>query len=77
MAKARIMVPNDKLTFTVVQKTIPNNGVAFSVVDSEGYTCGYFATEKDAKKAISRIANNLRHGNCKPYKPKPKSLHRR
>ncbi len=77
MARSRIMVPNDKLTFTVVPKTIPNNGTAYTVVDSEGYTCGFYATDKDARKAIPKIANNLRHGNCKPLKQKQRPLQKR
>ncbi len=77
MAHARIVQPNDKLTFTVQQKTIPNNGVAYMVVDSEGYMCGFYASEKDAKRAIPKIANNLKHGNCKPLKHKAKSFQKR
>lgn len=46
-----------KLTVTVVEK---NN--AFILVDSEGYTCGIFATQQDADKAIAATTANINRG---------------
>ena len=54
---ARIQTQGKELTF----KVVPIKADTFTVVDSEGYTCGVFGSESSAKKAISGIRNNVKH----------------
>lgn len=57
---ARKQTEGKELTF----KVVPIKGAkepTFSVVDSEGYTCGIFSSEASANKAIKGIFNNVKH----------------
>ncbi len=51
-----------ELTFTIVDREVKGHQPAKLLVDSEGFICGIFSDETEAKAAIGKIAYNIGRG---------------